>query len=360
MSNEVTQKLNLYILIFVDSRLKKDHIAFVIGKDNENELLPVLEFGIEVGITGLHITPLRIVTPISDCNDYIRENNDYIRKNNVYDHLDTIIPILREVKERADEYNIEIITPIAFAEAAEPRKIINGGGRKCERPFTMLRIEMDGTVYMCSGAQRANFNVFDADPLAIWNSDRFKELRCQLDTEEYDEICSDCHIIRYSAEIEKMNLGLLRYRIVEDIVVDSKEQPVAGNPQIAGWMESLEQTSKSLTITGWASDLGADKPCKFVIAFVNDVARAAVRPSLRRTDVANKLNRARLAMSGYKITIANLDETAGPDVRVRVFALDGVGNIRELWRNPDIAPTTRCAVWARALGESATGFHPQN
>jgi MoaA/NifB/PqqE/SkfB family radical SAM enzyme len=80
-------------------------IGFVIGKDNEDELLPVLELGCEVGIVGIFITPLRIVAPIP-------EWDDYIRKNSIYEHLDTIVPILQRAKKVAAEHNIEITTPI--------------------------------------------------------------------------------------------------------------------------------------------------------------------------------------------------------------------------------------------------------
>jgi hypothetical protein len=67
--------------------------------------LPILELGCEVGIVGIFITPLRIVAPIP-------EWDDYIRKNSIYEHLDTIVPILQRAKKVAAEHNIEITTPI--------------------------------------------------------------------------------------------------------------------------------------------------------------------------------------------------------------------------------------------------------
>lgn len=80
------------------------NLGFVIGKDNENELLPVMRFGIEIGITGITVEPLRIVAPNPAWDDYIRENN-------IYDHMDTIVPIFKSARKLAEEHQIAISTP---------------------------------------------------------------------------------------------------------------------------------------------------------------------------------------------------------------------------------------------------------
>jgi MoaA/NifB/PqqE/SkfB family radical SAM enzyme len=80
------------------------HLGFVIGKDNENELIPAIEFGIEVGIKAITVEPLRIVAPNPEWDDYIRQNN-------MYDHMDTIVPIFRSAKQLAATHHIEMQTP---------------------------------------------------------------------------------------------------------------------------------------------------------------------------------------------------------------------------------------------------------
>jgi radical SAM protein with 4Fe4S-binding SPASM domain len=207
-------------------------------------------------------------------------------------------------------------------------------GRKCDKPFTMMRIEMDGTVYMCSGIQRADLNAFEVDPLEIWNSERFKALRYKLDNEEYDEICSNCHILRnrlsFDAESEKLKLNPLAYRLVEGVVVNSDGQPIATGGNIFGYIDSINETPNSLTITGWAADFDAGKPCKLILVFIDGIARAVGHPSFRRNDVAIYFERPRLGMSGYSIVVSVAEETMTTNRRIQVFALDVADHIGEL------------------------------
>jgi MoaA/NifB/PqqE/SkfB family radical SAM enzyme len=79
-------------------------LGFVIGKDNEHELIPALRFGIEIGIKGMTVEPLRIVMPNPEWDDYIRANN-------IYDHMDTVGPILQQARALAAAHGIEIDTP---------------------------------------------------------------------------------------------------------------------------------------------------------------------------------------------------------------------------------------------------------
>jgi MoaA/NifB/PqqE/SkfB family radical SAM enzyme len=79
-------------------------IGFVIGKDNEDALIPVLNFGIELGINGIVVEPLRIVEPNPKWDDYILANN-------IYDHKETVGPILMQARELAQSHGINIDTP---------------------------------------------------------------------------------------------------------------------------------------------------------------------------------------------------------------------------------------------------------
>jgi MoaA/NifB/PqqE/SkfB family radical SAM enzyme len=88
-------------------------IAFVIGKDNQNELLPVLGFGIEIGIVSFSITPLRIIYPNP-------EWDDYIRRNDIYNHLDAVVPIVQAARKLASANGIDVLTPIPSAITSSP------------------------------------------------------------------------------------------------------------------------------------------------------------------------------------------------------------------------------------------------
>jgi MoaA/NifB/PqqE/SkfB family radical SAM enzyme len=80
------------------------HIGFVLGKDNEHELLPIIEFAREVGAEGVTVEPLRIVAPNPEWDDYILANN-------IYNHMDTIAPIMQKAKMLAESFGITIDTP---------------------------------------------------------------------------------------------------------------------------------------------------------------------------------------------------------------------------------------------------------
>jgi molybdenum cofactor biosynthesis enzyme MoaA len=80
------------------------HIGFVLGKDNENELVPMVNFAAEVGAKGLTIEPLRVIWPNPEWDDYIRENS-------LYKHVDSITPILKEAKNIADQKGLKIDMP---------------------------------------------------------------------------------------------------------------------------------------------------------------------------------------------------------------------------------------------------------
>lgn len=67
--------------------------------------------------------------------------------------------------------------------------------RKCDMPFKMLKIQMNGDVFACPQGQLLA-NLYTTGPMDIWNSPRMLELREQLDTENYDEMCRKCTIVQ--------------------------------------------------------------------------------------------------------------------------------------------------------------------
>jgi radical SAM protein with 4Fe4S-binding SPASM domain len=213
--------------------------------------------------------------------------------------------------------------------------------RKCDMPFNMLKIEMDGRVYMCSSGQPANINAFEVDPLEIWNSERFKELRYQLDTEQYDDMCLQCPLVQdfidTDARVEEMRVAALNYRIVDNVVVDARRQPLAVSGRISGWVDTVDQSPKTLSMAGWATDMENGQPCKIVVVFIDGVAQAAKALTFPRGDVAAHFGNSQLKMSGYSIPVPVPAGSAPPDISVRVFAIDGDGNAAELSYSTSIA-----------------------
>ncbi len=79
-------------------------IGFVLGKDNENELLPIIEFAKSISASAVTIEPLRIIAPQ-------KEWDDYIIANDPFKHRETIKPILDQARQLASKYGMELNTP---------------------------------------------------------------------------------------------------------------------------------------------------------------------------------------------------------------------------------------------------------
>lgn len=94
--NEAKLKLNI--------TYPQVHIGFILGKDNENELLPVIEFANSVGAEAVTVDALRII-------HHQEEWDDYIIDNDPKKHLNTILPILKEANKLANSFNMKINMP---------------------------------------------------------------------------------------------------------------------------------------------------------------------------------------------------------------------------------------------------------
>jgi hypothetical protein len=79
-------------------------IGFILGKDNENELLPIIDFAKEINAVAVTVDALRIIAPQKDWDQYILDNDPW-------KHKETIGPILEQAKSRAQKYGIRINLP---------------------------------------------------------------------------------------------------------------------------------------------------------------------------------------------------------------------------------------------------------
>jgi hypothetical protein len=200
----------------------------------------------------------------------------------------------------------------------------------------MLRVEMDGSTYMCQCEQRTGLNAFEVDPIEIWNSPRARELRHQIDKEEYDSTCLDCHILRnklaYEAEFERKKLEPDRLALCAGILSGASGNFLNLNDAIQGFVERFEIRDGKVFVSGWAADLKNMRPCMFVVVFVNGVNTVIMRPTLRRPDVAQAFSGTSLEMCGFTgsaVSTSRLDLT---DLRPRVWAIDKLGCAGELSR----------------------------
>jgi radical SAM protein with 4Fe4S-binding SPASM domain len=209
--------------------------------------------------------------------------------------------------------------------------------RKCDMPFKIVKIQMDGQIFMCSAGQPANLNAFDVAPDSIWNSARFIELRRQLDEETYDTMCRSCPLVQDFAddrpERESLHALAMAFRLTGEDVVDGDGKPVPVSKTMAGMVDIIDRVNGRIVLTGWACDVAEAKPAAAIVVFFNDTAIAAVAPTLERADVARHFGKQQLTVSGFSIDIPQ--PLSGE--KVRVFAIDVNGKIGMI-SCPDIVP----------------------
>jgi MoaA/NifB/PqqE/SkfB family radical SAM enzyme len=105
--SEVTYK-NLRKICEVKKKLNINYpqitIGFILGDDNKDELIPIIEFAKEIEASAVTVDALRVISPQEDWDDYIIANDPY-------KHKDKIIPILEKAKQLAEQYKIRINLP---------------------------------------------------------------------------------------------------------------------------------------------------------------------------------------------------------------------------------------------------------
>jgi hypothetical protein len=227
-------------------------------------------------------------------------------------------------------------------------------------PFQMIKIQMDGSVFMCSSGQPAHLNAFQVDPLEIWNSEAFKKLRQQLDTGEYDEMCLQCPLVQdfkqADAETDPVRIEALNYRLGDEAVLTGERQPLPPG-SIAGWVDVFEQSPNMLSVSGWAVDLEAKRPAKVVVVFLDDAAKGAGRPMRPRTDVTMLFKLPEATKCGYHIIVPLQDKRLPEAVRVRVFAVNEAGGACELQYAPKHAQLGRPAAVGEPPAQPRTPWH---
>lgn len=80
------------------------YIGFVLGKDNEGELIPIIEFARSINAVGITVEPLRILTHQVEWDAYIEENDPF-------KHLKTISPIIEQARLLCANYGMIFNAP---------------------------------------------------------------------------------------------------------------------------------------------------------------------------------------------------------------------------------------------------------
>jgi hypothetical protein len=129
-------------------------------------------------------------------------------------------------------------------------------------------------------------------------------------------------------QLTRLPGAALGYRLAQrggrDVIVTDSGRPIpVARSGTGGALDRLEVGQAEVKIEGWAGDVERARPADRVLAFAGERFLAAGRPSLPRTDVAEKVG-PRLARAGFRLTGWTGGARPGsPSAPVRVFALVG-------------------------------------
>ena len=309
-------------------------IGTVLGLDNRNDLLPILEFCIEIGATKMSVTPMRIVAPNP-------EYDDLIRQNDVYTDLASVVPIVRALKQRGLEHGIDIDTPLPTRLNSTDTDDLTVDhspypDMKCDRPFVMSKINMNGTVSMCQSDRLSGYNVNSDDPLAIWNSDSYVQLRQSIANESYRGACRDCHTLRNrlqrDAAISAAEQNLSALRLEGEHLLRPDGSRVQHAPALIGTVDHRQKGGSKIHISGWTFDPQHNRPCEHIMLFGSRGLIAMAPSCLRRDDVVTSLKNDRAALSGFELVVSEdrLSESGTPLAFVALSTASGFAKLNDL------------------------------
>jgi radical SAM protein with 4Fe4S-binding SPASM domain len=155
---------------------------------------------------------------------------------------------------------------------------------------------MDGNVYACSQGQLVG-NLNKASIEEIWNSEKIKELRQRLTSENYDSMCFNCPLFNNKKnkknkknkndEVSKINFQDLL--IVENsFFINSKK--INYRETSYGFIDTIKRDRFETKITGWVMDQFKKESDLFAVLMVNNEYVSHSIVNIYRPDVAKALS----------------------------------------------------------------------
>ncbi len=191
----------------------KLQFCFVGMKRNIGQLQGVIQQGVQVGLSSIVVQPVR---------DY----NGSLKGEDLFENRDYALPILEMARDYAQSKGIEFICRFMDDRISVMRQ-------PCNFPNTFFHVAVNGDVYMCCEGIASNQNIVTSDPIAIWNSRAYRQLRLELATGRLRKKCWDCPLVKPTTNDEMV----LRKGFMELSIADLVEEIIGYRKYIEGCHE---------------------------------------------------------------------------------------------------------------------------
>jgi len=156
--------------------------CFVGMKRNIDQLRGVIQRGLQVGLSSIVVQPVR---------DY----NGSLQGEDLFENRNYALPILDRAREYAHRNGVEFICRFMDEKMSVTRQ-------KCNFPQTFFHVAVNGDVYMCCEGIASNHNICSTDPVTIWNSPAYRQLRLELASGKFRRKCWDCPLVKPTTNSE--------------------------------------------------------------------------------------------------------------------------------------------------------------
>ena len=173
-------------------------LVFVAMRRNVAELPALVELAAELGVPTVWVQNLSHSFSDTDPAGDYREIREYAAAEALWaDENPEADAVFAEARELAEELGVRLRVP----RLEEPDRTRRPGSPGCHWPFTSSYVTHDGKLQPCCavmGADRAVLGDAKAEGFAaVWASERYRDFRAKLLTDEPPDVCVGCSMYRH-------------------------------------------------------------------------------------------------------------------------------------------------------------------
>jgi radical SAM protein with 4Fe4S-binding SPASM domain len=160
-------------------------ISMVLMKSTVSELPDLVSKAFELGVEEVQ-------------GIYLMINSSQLEAESPWHQPERTNALLDAASERAATLGVALRSPPRFNEKSgvsncfQPSSLPETQGQFCVEPWSTVYIRPDGDIISCPYGEEALGNIFKLPLSAIWNSQRYQELRRSLTEKDYQPMCAHC------------------------------------------------------------------------------------------------------------------------------------------------------------------------